>query len=268
MLPRRRQAVFDDAYFLVRRHLRGFPSIPQYICHLCRPDLACYSPLPRMFLGVARGLAVLVWMVCRRRQVEDMNAGAQGGLTAVVECHMKEPSSRRGAACGAPTSFGEGGEKVASTMRLLALAWGLIAAMVILAGGCALAGASKDKEMTKISRDLVALYDAYVLYQQKGEDAAFTPSNPMVRVSEGHVMIDAVASGDADALRADLEALGLLQAAAFGRMVSGRLPIEAIDDLSALASLQFVRPAYAQTHSGSRRPGVLQRPAVQPLDKK
>jgi len=163
--------------------------------------------------------------------------------------------------------LGDGG-KSASTRRILALAGGSIIAVVILAGGCALAGASKDKEMTKISRDLVALYDEYVLYQQKREGAAFTPSNSILRVSEGHVMIDAVASGDADALRADLEALGLLQAAAFGRMVSGRLPIEAIDDLAALASLQFVRPAYAQTHSGSRRPGVLQRPAVRPLDKK
>jgi hypothetical protein len=169
---------------------------------------------------------------------------------------MKEPS------------LGEDGGKSANAMCRLALACGLITAVVVLTGGCALADTRKDKEMTKISRDLVALYDEYVLYQQKRESAAFTPSNPGVRVSEGHVMIDAVASGDADALRADLEALGLLQAAAFGRMVSGRLPIEAIDDLAALASLQFARPAYAQTHSGSRRPSGLQRPAVQPLDKK
>jgi hypothetical protein len=153
-------------------------------------------------------------------------------------------------------------------MRVLALAGGLITTALILTGGCALAGASKDKEMTKISRDLVALFDEYVAYQQKREGAAFTPSNPVMRVSEDHVMIDAVASGDADALRADLEALGLLQAAAFGRIVSGSLPIEAIDALASLASLQFVRPAYAQTHSGVRRPGVLQKPTGQPLDQK
>ena len=49
---------------------------------------------------------------------------------------------------------------MASIMHILALACGLITAVVILVGGCALAGASKDKEMTKISRDLEADWHA------------------------------------------------------------------------------------------------------------
>ncbi len=56
-------------------------------------------------------------------------------------------------------------------------------------------------------------------------------------------MIDAVAVADAEVLLADLEALGLDHGATFGRYVSGRLPIVAIADAAALASLKSARPA-------------------------
>ncbi len=71
-----------------------------------------------------------------------------------------------------------------------------------------------------------------------------------MRIIDGRVVIDAVASADVSALQADLEALGMHGAVAAGRIVSGQLPIFAIDALAALASLQFVRPAYASTHVG------------------
>jgi hypothetical protein len=77
-----------------------------------------------------------------------------------------------------------------------------------------------------------------------------TPSNPLLRVSKGQVVIDAVASGDVHALRADLEALGMQGAVAFGRIVSGWVPISAIEGMAALASLQFARSASATTHVG------------------
>jgi Subtilase family len=64
------------------------------------------------------------------------------------------------------------------------------------------------------------------------------------------VAVDAVASGDVRALQADLEALGMPEAVAAGRLVSGQLPIAAIADMAALASLQFARPAYAITRVG------------------
>jgi hypothetical protein len=65
------------------------------------------------------------------------------------------------------------------------------------------------------------------------------------------VVVDLVASGDPEALAADLEALGLHNAAVFGHMVPGRLPIPAIPALENLASLRFARPAYAMTLVGS-----------------
>jgi hypothetical protein len=70
------------------------------------------------------------------------------------------------------------------------------------------------------------------------------------------VLIDAVASGDVEALRADLEALGMREAVAFGRMVSGRLPVSAISALDGLASLQSARLASATTNPGAPREGV------------
>src|SRR4029453_12252495 len=84
----------------------------------------------------------------------------------------------------------------------------------------------------------------------RGGGAAFTPSNPLLPVSAGRVLIDAVASGDVQALNADLEALGMQGAVAFGRIFSGQLPIAAIEGMAALASLQFARSAYATTHVG------------------
>jgi subtilisin family serine protease len=87
-------------------------------------------------------------------------------------------------------------------------------------------------------------------YLAQGGGAAFTPSNQLLRVSAGWVQIDAVASDDVHALRADLEALGMQGAVAFGRIVSGWVSISAIEDMAALVSLQFVRPAYATTNVG------------------
>ena len=67
---------------------------------------------------------------------------------------------------------------------------------------------------------------------------------------DDYVVIDAVAASDANALRTDLEVLGLQQAATFGLMVSGRLPISAIRAMAALDSLKFARPAYAASGGG------------------
>jgi hypothetical protein len=108
----------------------------------------------------------------------------------------------------------------------------------------------KDDTLAKVSHDLVILHQEYESHHQSGSRDPFTPSNPLVRVIDGQVVIDAVAAGDANALRTDLEILGLQQAASFGLMVSGRLPISAIHAMAALDSLQFARPAYVATGGG------------------
>jgi hypothetical protein len=71
-----------------------------------------------------------------------------------------------------------------------------------------------------------------------------------VPIADGYVTIDAVASGDPQQLRADLERLGFRNGAVFARMVSGQLPMAVIQGLEMLDSLQMVRPAYSVRHTG------------------
>ncbi len=65
------------------------------------------------------------------------------------------------------------------------------------------------------------------------------------------VTVDAVASGDPSRLLDDLRALGLESGARAGTVVSGRLPIAAIEEAAALPSLRGMMPAYARTTAGS-----------------
>src|SRR5262249_13609413 len=97
---------------------------------------------------------------------------------------------------------------------------------------------------------LVELYNAQEAYLAQGGGAVFTPSTPLLLIIEGRVVGDAVADDDVQALQADLVALGMQGTVAFGRMVSGELSIAAMEDMAALASLQFARPAYATTSVG------------------
>ncbi|WP_263819863.1 T9SS type A sorting domain-containing protein [Salinibacter sp.] len=65
------------------------------------------------------------------------------------------------------------------------------------------------------------------------------------------VTVDAVASGDPSRLLQDLRALGLEGESSAGNVVSGRLPIAAIEEAAALPSLRGMMPAYARTTAGS-----------------
>jgi hypothetical protein len=124
--------------------------------------------------------------------------------------------------------------------------------LLVLSSGGRTQGDLSGKKglMTKVSHDLAVLYDEYKSYRERGGGEAFAHSNPLLPVRDGRVVIDAVASGDASALQSDLQALGMQKAARFGRMVSGELPLDAIDDLATLDSLQFARPAYGSTVVG------------------
>jgi Subtilase family len=135
-------------------------------------------------------------------------------------------------------------------MQRIVLRFVLVIGLCILASGRAWAATDKAGPMAKVSRDLAVVYGELESYLAQGSGAAFTSSNPLLRVSAGRVGIDAVASGDVHVLQVELEALGMQGAVAFGRIVSGEMPIDAIDAMAALASLQFARPAYATTHVG------------------
>lgn len=65
------------------------------------------------------------------------------------------------------------------------------------------------------------------------------------------VAVDATAAGSAADLLADLQKLGLSDGVAFGRMVSGRLPVGSLAAAANLASLKFARPVEAGTGVGN-----------------
>jgi hypothetical protein len=143
-----------------------------------------------------------------------------------------------------------------------------VMALCILASSRAWAATGKEGPLAKVDHALAVVSDEYLAYLAQGGGAAFTPSNPLLRVHEGRVGIDAVASGDVRILQADLEALGMQGAVAFGRIVSGQLPLAAINALAALASLQFAQPAYATTNVGPLSPGAPHAPIPGPPHKK
>jgi hypothetical protein len=136
----------------------------------------------------------------------------------------------------------------------------------LLVAGCVLAltlavlaqtGAAEDKiingrtiSSSGVSDDLFVLHDEYVAYMQSSPTSAFEPSASDIPVRGDRVVIDAAATGDAMALLASLQALGLQGGAVYGRMVSGELPIESIPKLEGLYGLTLIRPAYAATGVG------------------
>ena len=114
---------------------------------------------------------------------------------------------------------------------------------------CTAAGPMKPPGPSKVSQMLPALHAAYSEARQSG--TTFRSNDPYLRIADDRVVIDATAAGDAQALKADLEALGMRHAVAFGRVVSGELPIAAIPTLNGLDSLAFVRGSAAILSPGS-----------------
>ena len=103
---------------------------------------------------------------------------------------------------------------------------------------------ASDKIM-KVGQELLALYDEYSAYVASAKGGSFHSANPLIRIHGDRVVVDATASGEAAVLKADLLALGMQQAVAFGRIVSGELPIRSIPALGRLESLNFARAASA-----------------------
>ncbi|PSR52386.1 hypothetical protein AHMF7605_02020 [Adhaeribacter arboris] len=67
----------------------------------------------------------------------------------------------------------------------------------------------------------------------------------LLQIQGDYVVIEAVAELNQTAqLLADLKAMGMTHAAAYGRMVSGLMPINKLSKVAALPNLHFARPAY------------------------
>src|SRR5262245_11618428 len=107
--------------------------------------------------------------------------------------------------------------------------WVLIfAAVHFLAASFAKAQTSKGGPMGKLTHSLTLLHEQHFAQIRHRSTAPFSSDDPLITLVNGRVVVDAVASGDVNVLKSDLVSLGMQQAIAFGRVVSGQLPISAI----------------------------------------
>jgi hypothetical protein len=127
-------------------------------------------------------------------------------------------------------------------------------------GGCAPAPApvaatpEPSRAPSRISPQLWSLHEAYEAARARG--GSVPPGDALARIVDDRVVIEATAAGEVATLQADLLALGMQRPAAFGRRVSGELPIAAIPSLAALDSLRFAAPASAALRDDpGRSPG-------------
>ncbi len=81
--------------------------------------------------------------------------------------------------------------------------------------------------------------------------SGFVSRNRYAPIRGEYIVIDAVAKGDVERLKKDLERLGLRRTAIAGDLVTGEVPIAALERMEAIESMEFVRPAYMKLHSGS-----------------
>ena len=102
--------------------------------------------------------------------------------------------------------------------------------------------------MFKIGSELSALKREFEVRQRSRTDATaeFKPQNSLIQTRPGgYVVVEAVAEGPrVHQLLADLKALGMVKTTTFGRMVSGQVPVAALDKMARLKSLRFAQPAY------------------------
>ena len=112
----------------------------------------------------------------------------------------------------------------------------------------------KDGPLVRIGLELATLFHEHQAYRAslaRGPQPPFKPSHPLIRVRDGTVVIDAVATGANATLMNELVRLGLQHPAQFGHIVSGYMPISALPQVAKLAGLRLARPAYAKAHAGS-----------------
>lgn len=164
---------------------------------------------------------------------------------------------------GSPTGLSTSSAEPASSLGSFTSGWGSskgisasTTSMTTLASaGMVAAGA----DFAKLQFGLADLFVESGL-KVMGLDAAarsaaltdFQSSNTIAPISSGYVAIDATAlDGNGAALLAQLEALGFEGGVAYGALVGGYIPLDAIDDLAALGNLNFARPAYSTSFAGS-----------------
>lgn len=110
----------------------------------------------------------------------------------------------------------------------------------------------KDGPMVRAGFDLTELYYEYQEHQLAGQPASSFNSQlvPGARVENGRVGVDLTTSGDPAAFRTTLEGMGLLVTGQFRNVISGLLPLDAIDNVAGVTTVVAAGPSYAMTSVG------------------
>ncbi len=103
----------------------------------------------------------------------------------------------------------------------------------------------KSPGMSKASTALVRVDREYRAHVAQGRPTAFVPSDRFLPYHQGRVLIDARASSDGATLLSDLGRLGLRHGTRHGDLVSGLLPVAAIEQAVGLSSLQSISASLA-----------------------
>lgn len=111
-------------------------------------------------------------------------------------------------------------------------------------------GQGKDGPLAAVGFDLALLHTQWRAHQAQRPDDPFEAPGSLP-VADGYVTVDATAAQDPTALRDTLDTLGMIGSAQAGAVVSGRLPIDSIPAVAALANLRALRPARAMTHQAA-----------------
>ncbi len=106
-------------------------------------------------------------------------------------------------------------------------------------------GLYKAARLSKASTALVRAHTEYRSHVNRGLRTAFQPSDPFLPFSGGRVLVEARAASNGTELLDDLRRLGLSGGSRFGDMVAGYIPVAAIEDAVALASLRSISAAIA-----------------------
>ena len=114
--------------------------------------------------------------------------------------------------------------------------------------------ATTNGSLTKLSSDLATLFTGInppslqsttgINLSSLQSTTGLIANQSFLQITGDNVAIEATADTDLDQLLTDLQSLGLQQSFAFGRVVSGVIPISELGNVAALSSLRLVRPVY------------------------
>lgn len=104
-----------------------------------------------------------------------------------------------------------------------------------------------SKPSSALSKDLISLYESRttrVKARIAGKPAVNNGLNKFIQIVGDRVLVDVTVRGDEQKARTELQKAGFITKAAFGRVLSGSIPITSLNALESSPSLKFARPAY------------------------